>query len=425
MSRISVSGSGDHFSRDGRPFFYLADTVWSAFSNARTEEWIEYLDYRKAQGFNALQISVLPVLHDASDTYVGLFPFEVRAGGIWDFSKPNAAFFEKSVAMVKAAVERGFIPALTVLWGNYVKDTRFSRRDPSHVMPLQSVRPYAELVAKSFAPYGPIYLISGDTDFLSDATSEYYRVALEAIKSIDPMALTTFHLQPGVTLPEQLARSERLDFYMYQAGHRLEEHHFNYTLAEDYLRYPVKRPIVNGEPSYEGHGHGMKYGRFDEFHVRKAFWQSVLSGAKAGFTYGAHGVWSWHKRGSAFTSEEWSKIPFDWRTALRFKGGWDVGHSKWLFEQHAMHEYVPRNDLLVNAYPDIRIAASPNGEHIAVYVPYSNDVRIRVDLSGYSVTGFNLKDGSSVAPSFRREGEVSVIEMVQANADCLVVASRR
>ncbi len=310
VPKMTVSPTKDCLLLQGNKFFYLADTVWSAFSNTPLDEWEKYLDYRKAQGFNALQISILPVLHDTSDTYVGQYPFETDPYGKWDFHKINRGFFERAEKMLEMAANRGFIPALVVLWANYVPDTFFTRRDASYIMPLETVKPYVEYVVNTFAKFEPVYLISGDTDFGSPETVAYYKTALKTVKAMSPAALTTLHLFGEQSLTNDELIYSDLDFYMYQSGHHLQGQHCCYDLATSFYQQPVKRPIINGEPCYEGHGHGSRYGRFNEFDVRKAFWQSVLSGAKAGFTYGAHGIFSWHTKGAAFTSEEWSKIPF-------------------------------------------------------------------------------------------------------------------
>jgi hypothetical protein len=60
MGAVGIATSRDHFVQEDQPFFYLADTVWSAFTNASLPQWEQYLDYRHAQGFNALQITILP-----------------------------------------------------------------------------------------------------------------------------------------------------------------------------------------------------------------------------------------------------------------------------------------------------------------------------------------------------------------------------
>ena len=51
MNRVTVSEDKSTFCRDKNPFFYLADTIWSAFTNITGDEWIYYLKRRKEQGF--------------------------------------------------------------------------------------------------------------------------------------------------------------------------------------------------------------------------------------------------------------------------------------------------------------------------------------------------------------------------------------
>ena len=58
MANLTVAETNDYLLKDGKPFFYLADTVWAAFANLSVERWEAYLRYRRAQGFNAIQISI-------------------------------------------------------------------------------------------------------------------------------------------------------------------------------------------------------------------------------------------------------------------------------------------------------------------------------------------------------------------------------
>jgi hypothetical protein len=326
--------------------------------------------------------------------------------------------------MVRLAVEYGFLPALVLLWGDYVKDTTFSDRDPSHIIPFDRVVPYIDYVVKRFKAYHPTYLISGDTNFGSDQTVAYYQAALGRVKALDPDALTTLHLQPAAKIPEPLADSPELDYYMYQAGHRLEESHHNYTLAADFLSYPVKRPIVNGEPPYEGHGFGNRYGRFGAFHVRKAFWHSILAGAKAGFTYGAHGVWSWHTRGAGFTSESWSKFPFDWKDALRMPGAADASFSAWLVERYGMQRLLPAEELLQTPYEEIRCAAAGDRSIVVAYLPYGNDIQLALDLSGYDILRIGLVTRNAERPDVDHSPAKTTVRMSDRNEDYLIIATR-
>lgn len=422
MRKLTVASSKDGFLDRGETFFYLADTVWHVFSSATEEEWEQYLDVRKAQGFNAVQISVLPILHDTSETPLLLLPFHIGENGAMDYFRINDAYFERAARMVEMAASRGFVVALFVLWSVYVKGTWVTtKRTDQHVMPFEAIAPYAAYVARTFRRYRPIYSISGDTDIPAEETAASYLNVLQTIKKHDPEGLTTMHLFPNAELPEAFVQSELLDFYMYQSGHKLEEQHLNYTIAEKFLQVGVKRPIVNGEPCYEGHGHGFKYGRFDAFSVRKAFWQSTLGGAKAGFAYGAHGLWSWHRKGSGFSHQRFSKMPFDWRTALHFEGARDAAYSSWLFRQCDLFDVEPRNEWLINDMPDIRVAATPDLRTVAVYAPYSIDISLRIDLSPYRFEAIELSTRYVGQPDVKADGDGSVIGIMERNSDFLFI----
>ena len=47
--------------RWGTPFFYNADTAWLLFNKLSEAEAAEYLAARRAQGFNAVQVSLAPL----------------------------------------------------------------------------------------------------------------------------------------------------------------------------------------------------------------------------------------------------------------------------------------------------------------------------------------------------------------------------
>src|SRR5688572_8372329 len=90
-SPISIATSGDHFIRDGQPFFLCADTSWAAFTNATDEGWDEYLRVRGLQGFNALLLNILPQWDRSKKPHTPQ-PFELQPDGRCDFSRPRGAY---------------------------------------------------------------------------------------------------------------------------------------------------------------------------------------------------------------------------------------------------------------------------------------------------------------------------------------------
>lgn len=421
MSHLQVSTTKEYLVRDGKPFFYLADTAWMAFSNLPLADWSHYLAYRKLQGFTALQISILPITHDTSMSDENIDPFMSDTNGNWDFSVYNEAYFDKADQMVAMAVEQGFVPVLGVLWCNYVPETRCSNNSPiASAMPLEAVTPFATYVAERFKQYDPMFFISGDTQFESPHEEAYYMTALEAVRAVCPDALLTMHLTPRGDLLDSFL--DKIDFYMYQSGHGAGKQDMPYVLAEKFTSYPVKHPVVNSEPPYEGHGRVGEHTRFNAFDIRKATWQSLLSGAKMGIAYGAHGIWMFHQRGMNFLNKHRSFEPYDWRVALELDGGWDVSYARWIFETYNMFDLEPVN-IVQNNDREIRAAMNATGTKLAIYCPYSFDIDLDVDLTGFQVIGIDLASRRITKPVVQIDGRSRIL-MHPFNGDVLLVATK-
>lgn len=436
MHHFTVSDSKDFLLNNGKPFFYFADTVWSAFTNAEFEEWEEYLDYRRAQNFNVLQINILPQWERCMPD-LGTHPFAMHENGAYDFSQINAAYFDRVQQMLEMAIGKGFIPALVVLWSNYVKGTFFDNLYGKNVIPLENVKPYVEHAVNAFSKFNPIYFISGDTNFSAEA-AEYYLIALETIKRIAPDALTTLHICGGpidmtdpnpVQLPVDLLNSEYLDFYSYQSGHFNDYNHRAYEYAESFCRQIIKRPVINTEPCYEGWENGSR--RFGSAEIRQTTWLSLLSGAKAGISYGAQGIWQWYKKGSTFSPSVndgvkklyTCKEPFEWRTALGFEGVWENSFAKWIFETYDLFGIKPKNIILTDI-KEAKLSATEDFSKVAIYIPYSTDIEINIDLSQYESVIINLSNKHFGKPVIIFENGTSRMKQYNFNSDALVICFR-
>ncbi|OMD50303.1 beta-glucosidase [Paenibacillus borealis] len=426
MIKLGIAENKRYFVSEGAPFFYLADTVWSAFTNISLEEWSYYLDYRKSQGFNVLQINLLRQW-DASGSDLIQEPFALCEDGTYDFYSLNEEYFARAEQMVEIAVGKGFVPALVLLWCNYIPDTWASRIREDRKMPLDAVEPYVRYAAERFSKYYPIYVVSGDTDFPSDRANEYYRTALHVVKRHSPDCLTTLHIQGRTAaVPDEFINDPDLDFYMYQSGHNSQFQPMAYTLAMDFSSKPVTRPVLNSEPCYEMMGYSRQvYGRFSRADVRKAAWQSLLSGAAAGVTYGAHGIWSWHKKGRRFgVTGEGFDSPYDWQTALKFEGAWDYGFAKWLFQMYGLTDLQPWDIVLKNT-EEIRAAATASLSKVAIYVPVNTVLRLNADLGEYEFTIIDLEHRRFAAAVITVKERTTVIDMHEFESDVLVIGVKK
>ncbi len=422
MIELTLAPSRDHYRHDGKPFFYLADTVWAAFSNIGLDGWARYLKVRREQGFNALQISILPILHDRSIPVPEDPPFAVGADGRWDFDRPNLAYFERAETMLQMAVDQGFLPVLVMLWCCYVPDTRCVRGSPvPQPMRLDQVRPFAEFALRRFLRFRPVVMVSGDTRFESPSESPYYAAAFDGVRAVAPDAITALHLHPEGDVPAEFA--DRVDFLAYQSGHHIQHADRPWRLAEKFRGLGRPVPVLNSEPCYEGHGRIVPDGsRWSRAEVRKATWQSLLAGAKMGITYGAHGIWSFHRRGQRFIARDRSLEPFDWEDALALPGAVDMGFARFLYETLDLFALDPA-EILLSGKPEARAAATADRRRIAIYSPSPTDLAVDLDLAGYRVTGLDLESRAAFYPAVET-GPRSTILQPRANADVLILAER-
>lgn len=418
MRHLQTAASQDRFLRDGKPFFYLGDTVWMAFCKLSLPEWADYLHYRRQQGFTALQIALFPILHDTSDVSNDRMPFHADAKGHFDFARINEEYFDHAEEMLEMAVQAGFVPNLHILWANYIPDTWASRGMPESAIPKEYLEPVYRYVVRRLKKFEPIYTITGDVRFSDPLVEEYAGIVLNIVGEEDPGAITSLHLAPDEVIPEGLVQNPNLKFYSYQSGHDYTPHDRPAKLAKEFLAYSVKRPILNTEPCYEGHKHNFREGRHTALDIRVALWNSLLSGAKAGIGYGAHGVWSFHKRGQAFNNPGFSGIPYDWSVALRFSGAWDAGFIRTLFELYDLWEIEPC-ELVESTLPDMAASCLPDQSKLVVYLPYSSPLTISADLRGYKATMIVLDQKNFVRPDVVYEDGKTKLPPHDFNSDVL------
>ena len=425
MERVKVAKTGRYFERGGKPFFLLSDTNWMAFQKLSLKEWEEIVRTRREQGFTALQISVFPILHDNCESPRDIDPF-MKKDGKYDYDSINEAYFDHAEKMLELMCNYGLIPFLHLFWVDYV-DSRAASWTQNTIIPFERLEPLTAYIVKRFKKYAPIYSVSGDTKLdLKELETSYMHI-LDNLLKFDPEGLTTLHLYPGADPSDELCAHPQYHFYAYQSGHNVSEKLGEgqlsmLTYSRQFLDKKYKKPIVNTEPCYEGHGFGGAYGRFNARDVRFAVWRSVLSGANAGVSYGAHGLWQTYESGEPFNNANFSSMPYAWRTALQFDGAWDVGYLKWLFEQYGMERLTPSSDY--EARSDC-LCMGASDTLIVIYLPYNDDIAIKRDLSGYEFTAISLENRRTIKPEIVFEKETTKIIKCSQNEDVLLIIQKR
>lgn len=458
---FTLDASGRGFLKEGRPHFFVLDTAWFALMNLTYEEFCEYALFRKNQGFNALLMQNTPSFQDMPVT-VRYLPFPVKENGDYDLEHPNQAYFdlvERKLAYLQSIDMTAF---LALVWGSFIPESVMSRIYDCSGRQFTDFDAFARLVdgcIERYRAYHPVWLIGGDVPLGDDneINKRYYGYMARRIRERCPGDLISAHLGGNSALGDFYLDNGYIDFYTYQSSHCYDAHDDLLLPAvmgeQGYRRTPVK-PVMNLEPMYEAHGYGNRFGRFDALFLRRAFWYSVLSGANAGFAYGAHGIWMFYD-GSGFNNERWSKEPLLWRTALRLPGACDVTYCADLLGRYGGGALEPAQALNLTGYPEIRVAASPDQSLIIVYQPAACALYLGVDLSGYHLRRHLLGDakavesplsrmyrGAELAAIIRGRGQrqfyptpvaegleecerVSVVDQYQANCDAILVCERR
>ncbi len=317
-------------------------------------------------------------------------------------------------------------PVLVLLWGNYVPGTWESKFTNNNLFPYEYLENYTAYAVKRFKKYEPIYFISGDTDFPEEETVKYYKKVFDVAKSVDQDALYTFHIcGESREIPEEL--KEKADFFTYQSGHFIPGQHFAYDIPKAMRGEGYSKPIINTEPCYEQIAAPGKI-RFTNRDVRRAAWQSVLSGATAGVTYGAHGVWSWHHHGQSFDSfirkGAGFALPFDWHNALHFKGADDMHYLKESFEEFFPEDCIPDYDVILNDMEEIRCAH--DADKYVIYVPTNVELDVSVlgiDKEKYTVEVIDLQTRKKYQGQWKED--TTKLRLLSCYEDALVVLRKQ
>lgn len=439
MHRVRVAPDHRHFLRDEKPFFLMADTAWSAFTNPTLEEWEEYLALRKKQGFNTLLINVLPQWDRGLAKGERACPWVTADDVEWRLADIPESYFDHACRVLDKMMEYDMTPVLVLLWGNYTNGTFFDTLWGHSPIARDGVEEYVTYVARRFAGYAPLYFVSGDTTFTDQSVDDYYRPALHALKAADPEALASLHIcgddanTPEVIercIPQRLLYDELLDFYTYQSGHFDHLERRCRDCAKAFAGIRVKKPIFNAEPCYEGWD--TPTGAHGRREMRRAAYISILSGASAGLGHGVQGVWQWYRPGDFFAPTHETKKrplyhtsePFFIRDALELPGSEDRSFAAQLVEKHGLYAMEPV-EAFDSDYPDVYMAETPDQRGFMLYLPRNQKVLVKLNPDAYDLTEYLLKERVTVPVFLTPVEEGFVLEAVGKNSDFVLVGEKK
>jgi len=387
---------------NNNPFFWLGDTGWLLFKKLNREDAGKYLEDRRLNGFNVIQVMVLHEIDNAINVYGDsafvnkdvAFPYETAGNNPKDEKEYD--FWDHTDYIVDLAGKKGIYMALIPIWGSNVKSGAVS----SHQAAL-----FGEWIAKRYRSKNNIIWINGG-DINGNDSVNVWKAMGSAIHANDPDHLMTFHPKGRLQSSMWFHNEEWLDFNMIQSGHRrYDQDDTKLAYGEDNWRYvqtdynlqPVK-PTIDGEPSYEGIPQGLHdtlqpYWNCSDVR-RYAYW-SVFSGA-FGFTYGHNAIMQFHKASDTDVSYG-PKI--EWKSALNAPGAQQMRHLKDLMLSRPFFDRIPDQSLLYaeqgQRYDYLAAARGQDYAFIYTYTGRKMDVAMgKIKGKKVKASWFNPRNGS-------------------------------
>lgn len=342
---------------DGTPFFWLADTWWSALTERfRWPDTFQTLTAdRAAKGFTVVQLvaGLVPEF--------GLFsPLMASEGGQpWqDMGKGpiNPVFYDVPDAKIDHLVANGLVPCIVGGWGSW-----------AGVLGREKVLQHWRYLVARYAAYPVVWCLAGEVDWpvpfmpldgepthplVAAGTDEkrergreqveVWEEAARLVAEIDPFKrIRTVHPVPGSTWSSSGAFTSRdsFDLDMLQTGH------WGLACVPDTMKHLHEslahgdKPVLNGECSYEGIG-GSCWDDLQRF----LFWSHMLSGT-AGHSYGTMSISTFSSRDDHYHAPSGASSA-DWEDAIEWLGAAHVGIGRRILERIRWWELRPAPDAI-------------------------------------------------------------------------------
>ena len=414
--QLEISENGRHFQyADGTPRFLLADTLWAGntarcgLGSDTDGPFFEYLDDRKAKGFNAILIKYLHGFGDiannpSGDRNEGGYAFLTR-----DFRRLNPGYFRALDRRLGAIWEHGLVAAVPTAWWGKTKRCAFDIRWARRISAYCAVRCGA---------YNSLWCLSGEYQYaFRDCgwTPEQFDDLGTTVQahnpyrhplSIHPSSRTDWPAPHNCQSSRPFHQSPWLDHHWLQTGQSVDRMVNIVRRAEENLGLKPVRPVFCSEGYYD-----VADDLDQAYHARWQAWVALLSGC-AGYGHGAHGIWQFYDPGDekGETGKE-DKRAVPWSEALRLDGSGMMRPVAAMLAACPWWRLEPGRDRVLvdgkaNSIPTAEDLRPPHcavvpGRFCLVYVPRGNQQRLLtlVGLEGhrYRAGWFNPRNGRAIA----------------------------
>jgi len=390
---------------DGKPFFYLGDTVWELFHRSTREEATRYLENRASKGFNVVQAVAIAELDGLTDPNAyGHRPLLDRNPERPDVQDgPANDYWDHVDFVVQKANSLGIYVGFLPTWGDQWND----RGKPPAIFTQKNAEAFGEWLGRRYRNAALIWILGGDRSIDTAAHRDILRAMAVGLRKGDGGShLITYHPNGGAGSAEALHSEEWLSFNMRQNGHTAEHTGRYDKTAFDYGRTPIK-PVIDAEPIYEDHPVSFRadeLGHSIAADVRRPLYWDLFSGA-FGHTYGHHSVWQMYSS----IRKPINRPLMSWDAALDQQGATQMQFGRRLMESRPFLTRIPDDSLIVaapylSAMPGTgryHFAATRDekGSYAMIYAPVGRAFSVRTSkLNATKIVAwwFNPRNGDAV-----------------------------
>lgn len=385
---------------DGTPFLWLSDTAWNGALKSQPKDWAIYLSDRRAKGFSAVQFVMTQWIACAGDGEGRL------AYQNWKRIYIDPTFYQWMDARIRAVNDHGILAAPVMFWSAPWNELAKYTNPGNSLAEDQLIKLARYMVARDGA-YQVIWILAGDGDYRGDA-SELWKHVAQAAFGDHPSRLVTTHPAGHMWVGKEFGDEPWYSILGYQSGYGDGPNDFRWDTqgppSSEWRNEPV-HPIVDLEANYEGHlsSEGIP---FDARSVRRSAYWALLVSPTAGFTYGAHGIWSWESRPAIPMNHGGTGMARPWFEAMKFPGSTDMKHMKDFFSSVDWWTLRPAPDLILdqpgktNPAEFVVISQSENGKFALLYMPVGQTIRIKAAniSAGAAIRWFNPRTAAWLKP---------------------------
>lgn len=396
---LKVSKDGTTLETEsGKHFFWQGETAWLALQKLSQPDLELYLNKRKQQGFNVLQICVLHGLND-EDFYhnkalknENLVMPRMTNGNNFKAGDTQYDYWDHLVYLVDECAKRQMYVAIVPIWGSVLEKVKPS---PG------TIRIYMNLLCQKLKKKkNVIWLLGGDI-----CGSEFPEIWIEmagAIRTHNAKQLISFHPLEQTSSATWFHETDWLSFNMCHSGHKDYGQdpdgygEDNWKYVHDALALFPQKPFIDGEISYEDIPHGLHDTtavRWTAADIRRYAYWSVFSGS-CGFTYGHNSVMQFYDKEDLGVSSYGARR--FWHECLDSDGANDLHFLKQLMtnrlsNRQDISEFLPDQG---NGYN--RILATKGYDYILFYTFTGRSIllpSIFLTGKGWTARWFNPKNG--------------------------------